>query len=125
LKTGDLICYDGTGVLATITKLELDEPFTHVGMILRLPHRWTQQDELYVVESTRNVDRLPDAFTESADYGVSIFKLEDRLHQFHGPAVWYCSLKQTITDRVRVQSRYGYSVSAVIDRCLLCNSRHF
>jgi hypothetical protein len=40
-----------------------------------------------VLESTRNIDGFVDPFTEERDYGVNIFKLYERLHQFHGVSV--------------------------------------
>jgi phosphatidylinositol phospholipase C, delta len=98
-KTGDLILYDGMGALATLTKVESNAPFSHVGMIVRLTSRWTQETELYVIEVTRNNDKLPDAFTENPDTGIAIFRLYDRLHQFHGPSIWWAPLKTAVSEQ--------------------------
>lgn len=98
-KTGDLILYDGMGALATVTKVESNAPFSHVGIIVKLTSRWTQEPELYVVEVTRNNDKLADAFTENPDSGLVVFRLYDRLHQFHGPSIWWAPLKATVSEQ--------------------------
>ena len=40
-----------------------------------------------MLEATRNIDGFVDPFTEERDYGVNIFRLFERMHQFHGVSV--------------------------------------
>jgi len=39
-KTGDLISFSGVGVTASATKIVTNAPFSHSGVILRLPNRY-------------------------------------------------------------------------------------
>ena len=57
-KTGDLIAYSETGILAACVKANSHSTFSRLGMIVELPNRWTNHFELYVMEVTRNIDRL-------------------------------------------------------------------
>jgi hypothetical protein len=50
----DLIAYSGIGALHSMTKLATNSPYSHVGMIFRLPNKWTRRDDLFVLEVARN-----------------------------------------------------------------------
>jgi hypothetical protein len=50
----DLIAYSGIGALHSMTKLITNSPYSHVGMIFRLPNKWTRRDDLFVLEVARN-----------------------------------------------------------------------
>lgn len=47
-KTGDLILYDAHGLLPSYVKLASNSPYSNVGMVIKLPNRWTRKPELYV-----------------------------------------------------------------------------
>jgi len=103
-KTGDLIAYSGNGVVAAATKLITNSPFSHLGMIFRLPNKWTRKDELYVVEFTNNIDGLADVYSDTRyEWGVNIFRLFDRIHHYHGPSIWWSSLKNPIKKENYIQ----------------------
>eukprot|EP01117_Protostelium_nocturnum_P005310 TRINITY_DN1932_c0_g1_i1.p1 TRINITY_DN1932_c0_g1~~TRINITY_DN1932_c0_g1_i1.p1 ORF type:complete len:740 (-),score=229.98 TRINITY_DN1932_c0_g1_i1:186-2405(-) len=90
MKSGDLLAYDGHGFVSSYIKLASNSQFSHVGMILQLPNRWTRKIELYVVEVSRNIDQFLDAFKEVplAKANLNIFRLFERLHQVHASNVW-------------------------------------
>lgn len=54
MKTGDLIAYSATGVIAAASKLLTNCEYSHLGMVLYIPNKWTQERELYVMEIGRN-----------------------------------------------------------------------
>ncbi|KAL6070955.1 Rho GTPase activating protein 39 [Balamuthia mandrillaris] len=96
-KTGDLIAYSGTGILSALSQVLSGQPWSHLGLVCKLPNKWTNEENLYVVELTRNFNNFQDAFKEVAEPGVNIFRLNERLHQFHGNAdIWWVPLKQEI-----------------------------
>jgi phosphatidylinositol phospholipase C delta len=97
-KTGDLISYSAPGILSSITKLVTNAPFSQVGLILKLPNKYTHQEELYLLEVTRNIDQFVDVFTEEKNSGVNIFRLIERLHQFPGHAIWWSPLNRPSDD---------------------------
>lgn len=97
LKTGDLILFDGPGALAASTKMIRNSPFSAVGLVLSLPAKWSGKDELFILEATRNIDRLRDAFTQTVDTGVSLFPLSERLHHYFGSSVWWAPVQTTTT----------------------------
>eukprot|EP01087_Luapelamoeba_hula_P008534 TRINITY_DN2134_c0_g1_i4.p1 TRINITY_DN2134_c0_g1~~TRINITY_DN2134_c0_g1_i4.p1 ORF type:complete len:881 (-),score=144.54 TRINITY_DN2134_c0_g1_i4:21-2663(-) len=97
MKTGDLIVYSGTGLLAALTQLATNAPYSHVGVIVKLPNKWTSEEELYVVELTKNHNGFQDAFKEKVSSGVNIFRLKERLHHFHGNSnIWWVQQKQPL-----------------------------
>jgi hypothetical protein len=87
------LLYEGVGVLASITRLTSASPYSKVGVIFKIPNKWTSRDDLYVLELTRNVDNFLDAFLEIPHPGVCLFRLFERIHQFHGLRIWWASLK--------------------------------
>lgn len=54
IKTGDLIGYSGTGLVAAVSKLHSYCEISHLGLVVALPNKWTNEEELYVMEVTRN-----------------------------------------------------------------------
>jgi len=96
-KTGDLLLFDGIGLLPAITKLERNSPFSSVGMVVVLSSKWTGKDEVYVLEASRNIDKHRDAFTLQPDTGVVLWNLRERIHQFYGASVWWAPSQKTIT----------------------------
>jgi len=96
-KTGDLILYTGIGVPPALTQIAANSSYTSVGLVIKLPNKWTQKEELYVLEVTRNVDHFNDAFEEEDRKGIMLFKLIERFHQYHGKTIWKCTLKQPLS----------------------------
>src|SRR5262245_868457 len=45
-KTGDLIVYSGTGILGAVSQLMTNSPYSHVGLVVQLPNKWTTEDDL-------------------------------------------------------------------------------
>lgn len=92
-KTGDLLLYGGLGLNASLTRLVTSSPFSGVGLVLRLPNKYTRQDELYVAEFGRNIDGQADSFSERrGEWGMNVYRLFERLHGFWGASVWYAPL---------------------------------
>lgn len=80
-------------------------------MVLKSPNKYTQKLELFIVEITRNCDKLTCAYQDQQGphSGLNIFRFEESkflpchnitisgLFQFHGPQIWYCPLKQALS----------------------------
>ena len=69
-KTGDLIVYSGIGLLPATTKVLTGCPYSHVGLVVELPNRWTKIPELYVVEIFRNPENF---LSVHNGFGFSLF----------------------------------------------------
>lgn len=87
--TGDILLIDGIGLISCVNKIYSNSTYSNLGMILKisffnlkstwiqpgiflnffyLPNKWTQKDELYLLEITRNIDHF-------IDVTCDIFKL--------------------------------------------------
>jgi hypothetical protein len=75
-----------------------NSPFSHVGLVAKLPNKWTETEELYVVELTRNIDRFLDAFKEIPGKGLCIFRLFERIHHIHVNNVHWIPLKKPLEE---------------------------
>jgi hypothetical protein len=95
-KTGDLLLYSGNGITAALTKLTTGTPFSHCGIVVKLANKWTKEEELYVIESSSNMEDFRDAFKEEKGAGMKIYRLFERLHQFFGSGIWWSSLKNHV-----------------------------
>jgi len=96
LKSGDVILYSEVGVLSTITRLLGNSDFSRVGIVLKLPNKYTEKMKLYVLEITRNCDKFIDAYKEVPVEGLNIFRLFERVHQFPGESVYVLPLKEPL-----------------------------
>lgn len=96
-KTGDLILFDGLGMLSAATKLARNSPFSSVGLVVILPDKWSGKDESFVLEATRNIDRMRDGFTQLGDSGISLFPLGERLYHYFGSSIWWAPSQKPIT----------------------------
>lgn len=65
-----------------------------MGMVLELPNRYTHERELYVLEITSNRNGMLDACREQTSEGVNVFRLFERLHQYHGAGAWLLPLDE-------------------------------
>jgi len=54
MKTGDIIAYNAPGIIAGTIKLVSNSDYSHVGMIVCLPNKWTEEEEHYILEIGRN-----------------------------------------------------------------------
>jgi hypothetical protein len=60
-----------TGLLAAASQLITNSPYSHIGIALRLPNKWTQEEELYIVELTKNYNRYCCLHLAMMDHRVS------------------------------------------------------
>lgn len=91
-KTGDLLIFSGIGALHSMNKLITNSPYSHVGMVFRLPNKWTRRDDLFVLEVAKNAEGFLDAFLERPYTGVALYRLLERLHQYQGTKIWWAPL---------------------------------
>lgn len=98
-KTGDMILYDSYGLFPSLMKLTTNTPYGACGMVLKMPNKYTLEDELFVMEVTRNVNDHSDAFTDTHSGGLNIFRLFERLHHIHAQRVWYAPIATTFTEK--------------------------
>lgn len=87
--TGDLILFSGAGPQHTAARLLSGSNYSSVGILLQLPNRWTKKLDWFVMEASENCDKLLDPFAGSVGPGLRIYKLADRLYNFHGCGVWW------------------------------------
>ena len=96
-KTGDVIAYSGTGMLASLTKLLSNSDFSQLGIVLVLPNLYTHKPELYVAEVTPNYEGMIDPFAERPKKAVCVFRFFERLHQYHGGNIILLPLKSEMS----------------------------
>ena len=89
----DLIAFSGIGTLPALTMMFSDAPISSVGILVRIPNKWTQEVELFVAEFTRNTERFVDAVSGSCGPGLRLFRFVERLYQFNGSSIFWCPLK--------------------------------
>jgi len=92
IKTGDLVAYSGRGPVEDFVKLRSGSEFSHLGMVLKVPNPATSFVETFVIEVTQNREELIDAWHENPVNGITIFRLDERLCQFYGNAIWLVPL---------------------------------
>ena len=54
MKAGNLIAFNAPGIIATSLQLVSNSPFSHVGLIVEMPNKYTDEEELYLLEVGRN-----------------------------------------------------------------------
>jgi len=96
-RTGDLILFSGFGVIDSAVKLFENSNFSRIGMIVKLTNPYTERVECYLLEVTRNTDRFLDVFKEKPNRGICIFRLEERLHHYHGHSISWASMKGKVS----------------------------
>lgn len=102
-QTGDLVAYCEYGLLGACQKVATNNKVSRVGVLLRLANKWTQKEELYVLEVSRNIDGFLDAYRETATNGLSIFRFFERLHQVHAHAVYWVPLRRLLDERAKAK----------------------
>ena len=98
-KSGDVLMYSGCGLVQSMMKLQSNSDFNHMGVVVVLPNLYTGQPSLYVAEVTANYEKMADAFAEKRKKGFCLFRLYERLHQFHGGEIQLLPLKNELTKR--------------------------
>jgi len=96
-KTGDLILYTDIGLLPSVNRLFYNFNYSRIGIVIKMHNKWVPEDELFVFEITRNVDRMLDTYAEVKNIsGINLFHLYDRVFQYHGSAMHWCPLKRRL-----------------------------
>jgi len=103
LETGDLILFAGTGWRARLIEWLTWSPYSHVGMVYRLPELHdgrVQSSELFLLESVGQADQLHCILHQVRKGGVRLVALRDRLRQYtrHTGHVSVCIVKTMIAE---------------------------
>eukprot|EP01126_Amoeba_proteus_P065159 TRINITY_DN9219_c0_g1_i3.p1 TRINITY_DN9219_c0_g1~~TRINITY_DN9219_c0_g1_i3.p1 ORF type:complete len:540 (-),score=84.34 TRINITY_DN9219_c0_g1_i3:12-1574(-) len=96
MKTGDLIFFSGRTPLSMALMCVSGQPFSSVGMVVKIPEKYTQKKRLFIMEISTD-QYMPDAFREDREYGLCVFDLEKRLHVFNGPAAWWVPINEPLS----------------------------
>jgi len=96
-KTGDLILFSDIGLLPSVNRLFYNFNYSRIGIVIKMHNKWVPEDELFVFEVTRNVDKMLDTYAEVKTIsGINLFHLYDRIFQYHGSAMHWCPLKRKL-----------------------------
>ena len=81
LKTGDLMSFSGESPLDWMIRMEEDQPYTHVGMVIR------DGDKLYFWDAPGGGDLFPDPYRGNAKHtGCRVADLDAILAYYMGPS---------------------------------------
>lgn len=97
-KSGDMILFSGAGPHNLAARIDSGSNYSSAGLLIELPNKWTGQMEWYIFEATDNGDSLVDPFSNSRAPGLRLFKLEERIYNFHGAAIWWVPQSAPIDD---------------------------
>lgn len=64
MKTGDLILYAGKSLVSSAITCITGLPFSSLGMVIRLPDKYTKKERLYVIEVSDDSSDIADAYRE-------------------------------------------------------------
>jgi hypothetical protein len=96
VKTGDLIVFQETGLLGLGMSLCTNSPYSRVGMVLRLPDKYTGRERPYIIELTSNPQKFINIATEEPSSGIVLFRLWERIRTVQGGSVWLLPLLEPI-----------------------------
>jgi hypothetical protein len=96
MQTGDLILYSGVGSTDSLCKLLSGTRYSRVGLVVRIPNKWTGREKLFVYEVTRNLGKELDAFKDTNQPGASLFRLFEHLHAVSSTDIWWVPLKMPL-----------------------------
>eukprot|EP01125_Pyxidicula_operculata_P008530 TRINITY_DN2859_c0_g1_i1.p1 TRINITY_DN2859_c0_g1~~TRINITY_DN2859_c0_g1_i1.p1 ORF type:complete len:832 (-),score=182.48 TRINITY_DN2859_c0_g1_i1:373-2868(-) len=104
-KTGDLIAYNSIGFMPSLVKLlsGANTKVSKLGIIICLPNKYTKKIQHFVIEWDQNSCGMQDAFKESFKDGLNIFRLEERLHHFHGEEIYWVPLLKPLNSNITTQ----------------------
>jgi hypothetical protein len=92
-QTGDVIAFSGRTLLACMIKFDTDSPYSHLGVVIRMPDPFTGKEEIFIVESTQNLWNVEDYIEKIPRKGVTLFKLEERIRRIDAFTAWHLPLK--------------------------------
>jgi len=96
LKTGDCLLFSGSELVSFAIKWRFGTPYSHCGLILRMPDTTHgMKEEVFVAEADWGDKDYFDPKKET--FGIILSKFEDRIHEYSGNAIWYCPLKSPLS----------------------------
>eukprot|EP01118_Nematostelium_gracile_P006429 TRINITY_DN206_c0_g1_i2.p1 TRINITY_DN206_c0_g1~~TRINITY_DN206_c0_g1_i2.p1 ORF type:complete len:261 (-),score=74.65 TRINITY_DN206_c0_g1_i2:19-801(-) len=95
-QTGDVIAFSGRTLLANMIKYCTDSPYSHLGIVVRMNDPFTNQEELFIAESTHNSWQVEDYFEKVPRKGVTVFKLEERMKRIDAMTAWHLPLRNPL-----------------------------
>jgi len=108
---GDVILYSTTGPLSALLRVSYGAQWSHCGVVVCVPNKWTSETELCVVEFGSNKDEFCDLYFERPIHnGPMIFRLAERIHAFHGTEAWLLKLRSPLNE-TNVQSLAKWALS--------------
>jgi len=97
---GDVILYSTTGPLAALLRVSYGAQWSHCGIVVSLPNKWTLVPELCVVEFGSNKENFVDFYNERPIHnGPMIFRLAERIHGFHGTEAWVLQMREPLNEQ--------------------------
>jgi hypothetical protein len=98
VKTGDLIVFQDSGLPGHLMNLATNSSYSRVGMVLRIPDKYTGRVRPFVVELTSNLQEFIDVSSELPRAGIVLFRLWERLHSVQGGSIWLLPLLEPIAN---------------------------
>jgi len=98
LHTGDCILYSGSEVISGYIKKRFDTPYSHCGIVLRMPDPRPGKEgkeDVFIAEA--DWDDGDYLNTEKSIFGIVVNKFEYRLEHYAGNAIWHCPLTTRLT----------------------------
>lgn len=98
LKTGDLLLFHESGLLGSAISLATNTFYSRVGMVLRLPDKYTEKEKVFLLEITQNPQTAINVVTEQPTNGICLFRLWERLHSMKGGSIWLLPLTEPLRE---------------------------
>ena len=96
---GDIILYSTAGPFSALARVLSGAQWSHCGIVVSVPNKWTLEPELCVVEFGANRENFIDLYNERPIHcGPMVFRLAERIHGFHGTEAWLLPLKERLSD---------------------------
>lgn len=112
---GDIILYNTTGPAAALLRVDHEVQWSHCGIVVEMPNRWTREPELCVLEFCSNRENYIDCYNDAPIHnGPMVFRLAERIHGFHGTEAWLMPLRKPLS-RPQVQSLTQWALELICD----------
>ena len=112
---GDIVLYSTPGPAAALLRVETEVQWSHCGIVVEMPNKWTNEPELHVFEFCSNREDVLDAYNERPIHnGPMSFRLAERIHGFHGTEAWLMPLTKPLS-RPQVQSLTEWALGLISD----------
>lgn len=112
---GDVVLYSTAGPAAALLRVEQELQWSHCGIVVEMPNRWTQEPELCVLEFCSNREEFVDAYREQPIHnGPMVFRLAERIHGFHGTEAWLMRLRKPLS-RPQVEDLTLWTMQLICD----------